>query len=149
MTLRFSGAASMKWLAKLSSINKNNIFENTESHWSFKEKDQKGRKYDEFFILVNSICQGLKEKKLTWRLTWEIWVDTRKNFLAVNIIKSLSCYYGSLLYSVILHQIYRSNHIWLVISIILHEKNKIILQIFTENSQQRNLRKYYEVIFSQ
>ena len=55
----------MKWFTKLSYTNKKNIFKTTESQWSLREHALKGRRHDEFFILVSSIHKGLKKRKLT------------------------------------------------------------------------------------
>lgn len=140
--------------SKLSSINKKNILGGEKlSHNEVsgrilrKEEDMMG--FSSWWIPSEKAW-----RKGGWLWNWHerFGLDTRKNFLAVNIIKPLNCDSGSLLYSFILDRNLEIKlYISFAFSIILHEKELRLsnVQLFTENSQQRNIRKDYEVIFSQ
>lgn len=139
--------------SKLSSINKKNIWggKNWVTVKSWGECSERKKTWwvfhpGEFHL------EKPEEKEVDFEIDMRFGLDTIKNFLAVNIIEPLNCDSGSLLYSFILDQNLEIKlYISFAFSIILHEKELRLsnLQLFTENSQQRNIRKDYEVIFSQ
>ena len=96
---------------------------------------------------MNCICKGPKKRRLTWKVTWEIWVrythksPSSKHHKTVELLLRVTTTFLHT-WSEFIDQIISD----LVFSIIIHKMIKFIN--ICKYSQQRNLRKYFEVTFS-